>query len=96
MRQACSKVCGHMFTCYDILLYMCGYCTVLYIYVLMLLYTPGMFKYQHVSTGSKLYIIINCPRVACPFDREQQVRPTHTHTHTHTQYCNYPTGSLVP
>ena len=62
---------------------MCYYYTVLYMCVLILLYTSGMFCYQHVSTGSKLYIIVNCPRVACPFDREQQALPTHTHTHTY-------------
>jgi len=33
----------------------------------------GMFKYQYVSTGSKYYLIITCPRAACPHDREQQV-----------------------
>ncbi len=61
-----------MFICNDILLYMSYYYTALYMCVLILVYTSGMFKYQHVSTGSKLYIIVNCPRVACPFDGEQQ------------------------
>jgi hypothetical protein len=69
-----------MCTCHYILLYICCYYMCPHLH---LLYTPGMFKYQHVSTGSKFYIIINCPRVACPFDRELQALPTHTHSHTH-------------
>lgn len=34
----------------------------------------GMFKYQHVATGSKHSFIVCCPRVACPFDRREQSR----------------------
>jgi hypothetical protein len=34
--------------------------------------TSGMFKYQHISTGKKLYYVVSCPRAACPFDIDQQ------------------------
>jgi len=32
----------------------------------------GMFKYQHVSCGSKHYYIVACPRAACPYDATEQ------------------------
>jgi hypothetical protein len=32
----------------------------------------GMFKYQHGSVGTRFYYVVTCPRVACPFDCEQQ------------------------
>ena len=31
-----------------------------------------MFKYQHGSVGTRFYYVVTCPRVACPFDCEQQ------------------------
>ena len=32
----------------------------------------GMHKYQHVSCGNAHYYIVGCPRIACPFDVEEQ------------------------
>ena len=34
----------------------------------------GMFKYQHVATGSKHSFIVCCPRVSCPYDKREQSR----------------------
>ena len=37
----------------------------------------GMHKYQHVSCGNAHYYIVGCPRIACPFDVDEQ-------------FCEYP------
>jgi hypothetical protein len=40
-----------------------------------LVLSTRMFKYQHVSCGDTLYYIVACPRVACPFDKDEQEAP---------------------
>jgi class 3 adenylate cyclase len=41
----------------------------------------GMFKYQHVCTGSEIFYIVGCPRMACPYDDSvQALRYPHKET----------------